>query len=104
MKYKTTAKALKEGYYYIVSAGYCELQGLLKYKNPVAYSAGVYGWNFDVYDINGIAIVTGYRSMPSKNTTVNYEAIRAIEKESYNKTADELDALIAKFIDNAKNK
>ena len=61
MKYKTTSKELKEGYYNIIATGYCELQSLLKYKNPIAYNAGHYGWNYDVYDINGIAIVTGYR-------------------------------------------
>jgi hypothetical protein len=28
MKYKTTAKELKDGYYHIISCGYCELQSL----------------------------------------------------------------------------
>ena len=43
MKYKTTAKAIKEGYYKIISVGYCELQGLLSYKSPTAYASGYYG-------------------------------------------------------------
>jgi hypothetical protein len=39
MKYKTTAKAVKEGYYTIIEAGYCDLQSLLNYKIPSAYSS-----------------------------------------------------------------
>ena len=98
MKYKTTAKELKQGYYHIIGAGYCELQTLLSYKNPVAYSSGVYGWNFDVYDIDGIAITTGYRGMPSKNTKTPYQLIREYEKNAELKTAEEKDLLIKEFI------
>lgn len=98
MKYKTTGKALKEGYCKIISVGYCDLQGLLSYKNPVAYAAGYYGWNFDVYDINGVAIVTGYRSMPSKNSKADYKLIREYEAKAEGKTAEEKDVLINEFI------
>lgn len=101
MKYKTTAKAVKAGYYRIISAGYCELQGLLKYKSPIAYAAGYYGWNFDVYDIDGVAIVTGYRGMPAKNSKADYKMIREYENKSEGKTAKELDGLIREFINRA---
>ena len=99
MKYKTTSKALKEGYGKIISVGYCELQGLLRYKSPIAYNSGYYGWNYDVYDIDGIAIVTGYRCMPSKNCKVDYKLVREYEALSECKTAEELDKLIREFID-----
>lgn len=102
MKYKTTAKALKEGYRTIISVGYCDLQGLLCYKSPIAYARGYYGWNFDVYDIDGIAIVTGYRSMPSKNSKVNYNLVSEYESKADGKTADEKNALIKEFINKAK--
>lgn len=98
MKYKTTARALKEGYYKIISCGYCELQSLLSYKSPVAYSHGLYGWNFDVYDIDGVAIVTGYRNMPSQNLKSDYKFIREYEEKSQGKTAEEKDKLIKEFI------
>ena len=87
MKYQTTAKAVKEGYHQIIAVGYCELQSLLSYKNPTAYAKGYYGWNFDVYDINGRAIVTGYRNMPSKNSKASYDLIQEYEKKSQGKTA-----------------
>lgn len=101
MKYKTTAKAVKEGYHKIISAGYCELQNLLSYKNPVAYTCGYYGWNFDVYDIDGVVIVTGYRGMMSKNSKSDYKLIREYEALSQGKTAEEKDVLIKEFIQKA---
>ncbi len=63
MKYKTTAKAIREGACNPYSAGYCDLQYLLNNHSPIAYTCGVYGWNFDVYDVYGVTICTGYRGM-----------------------------------------
>ena len=76
MKYKTTAKALREGAYNLRSAGYCDLQYLLTNHNPVAYTCGVYGGNFDVYEVYGLTICTGYRGMPGKRLEGIEEAER----------------------------
>ena len=67
MKFKTTVKNIKENYgkNLILEIGYCDLQNLLTYDSPKAYTCGVYGWNFDLYEINGVAICTGYRGMPA---------------------------------------
>lgn len=102
MKFKTTAKALREGYYTIISAGYCELQNLLSYESPIAYSAGVYGWNFDVYVFDGVAIATGYRGMPSQNDRNDYALAREYDAKAQGKTAEERRKLIAEFIQKAK--
>ena len=102
MKYKTTAKALRQGYYTIISAGYCDLQCLLSYESPVAYSAGVYGWNFDVYAFNGVAICTGYRRMPSQNDRGDYKLAREYEAKAEGKTAAEKRLLITEYINKAK--
>lgn len=64
MKYKTTRKAIVQGSARLVSAGYCDLQTLLRNHAPTAYTSGVYGWNFDVYEMYGLTICTGYRNMP----------------------------------------
>ena len=101
MKYKTTEKEVKEGYYKIISVGYCELQSLLSYKSPEAYTCGYYGWNFDVYNINGVAIVTGYRGMPSKNSKADYNLIREYEQKAEGKTAEEKDVLLREFVHEA---
>lgn len=66
MKYKTTIKAIREGAVNVRSAGYCDLSYLLRAHDANAYTAGVYGWNFDVYEVYGLTICTGYRGMPGK--------------------------------------
>lgn len=66
MKYKTTRKAIVNGCANIKCAGFCDLQHLLKNHEPTAYTCGVYGWNFDVYEVYGVTICTGYRGMPGE--------------------------------------
>ena len=63
MKYKTTRQALKKYYYNALAVGYCDAQHLLSWKSPDSYTCGVYGWNFDAYDIDGVLITTGYRNL-----------------------------------------
>lgn len=78
MKCKTTAKAIRENYgSRILSIGYCAAQSLLRYETPFAYSAGVYGWNCDYYDIDGVCISTGYRPI---GKPIDYEKLREAEK------------------------
>lgn len=83
MKFKTSAKELKNGVpeKYLRRAGYCDLQALLNYEEPVAYSSGRYGWNFDVYKIGNYYITTGYRGMVGE---------RAKNTEEYEKRAEEI--------------
>lgn len=66
MKYKTTRKAIVNGSENIRYCGYCDLWCLLRNHNAVAYTEGVYGWNFDVFEVYGLTICTGYRGMPGK--------------------------------------
>jgi len=105
MKFKTTAKALRQEGGPIVSAGYCDLSYLLKYHDPVAYTCGVYGWNFDVYFVNGLTICTGYRGMVGRraNNIAEYER-RARELDSkdywttpYEERREEMEKLLAEF-------
>lgn len=44
-----------------VRVGYCDLQAALQGIEPDYYTAGLYGWNCDVYTIAGLTICTGYR-------------------------------------------
>lgn len=76
MKIKTTRKAIVNGSENLVSVGYCELQALLRNHAPIAYTCGVYGWNFDVYEVYGLTICTGYRGMPGRtaNNVREYES------------------------------
>ena len=63
MKYKTTSKALVNSTNNLRYAGYCDLSFLLNNHEPTAYTCGVYGWNFDIYEVYGLTICTGYRNM-----------------------------------------
>lgn len=78
MKIKMTRKSVVNSFVNIRCAGYCDLQALLRNHEPVAYTAGIYGWNFDVYSVYGLTICTGYRNMPGKRL----EGIESYEKKA----------------------
>ena len=106
MKFKTTRKQINQNYNRVISIGYCEAQYLLQGKNPIAYNAGYYGWNCDIYDINGVAIVTGYQ--PFGNIRPHYDTIKKYDDEArkifcnswenYQKMLDQVDQLLNQFI------
>lgn len=101
MKYKTTRKAVVAGSPRLVSVGYCDLQTLLRYRSPVAYASGVYGWNFDVYEIHGLTICTGYRGMPGHraNNAEKYEqaARDAVKRLDWKEAEAEIERLLSEF-------
>lgn len=62
MKTNITKKAIMSAYRNVIKVGYCDLQDALKWREPNFYTAGVYGWNADVYVLDhDTVIVTGYR-------------------------------------------
>ena len=62
MKTQITKKAIMSAYRNVIRVGYCDMQDTLKWREPNFYTAGVYGWNADVYVIDSnTVIVTGYR-------------------------------------------
>ena len=97
MKYKTTKKAVNDGYTKKIIFGYCEGHYLLKGCDPIGYTCGVYGWNADIYHINwNTAIITGFR--PFGNIKPNYKLL-----EDYNERARQ-EQEKAKSWTEAKNK
>ena len=97
-KQRTTAKDIRERARLgvpTVYAGYCDAQYMLMGITPDYYTAGVYGWNYDVYSIAGLTICTGYRGMVGKR------AIGTSEHEQIARAAagsDERDAILAEWI------
>lgn len=68
-----------QAYENVIKVGYCDLQDALKWREPNFYTAGVYGWNSDVYVIDyDTVIVTGYR--PFGNIELPREVIDALNK------------------------
>ena len=68
----------------MVALGYCQAQTVLNlfgtdYK--VGYNAGVYGWNYDLYRINDIDVITGY-NVPYYKYSNNDLKIKLIELEN----------------------
>ena len=81
MKFKTTAKAVKE-HSTPVSFGYCELQHILADYPPIAYTCGVYGWNADIYPTNSAKmIVTGYRPF-GREPRLSWEQVREYDRKA----------------------
>lgn len=106
MKFKTTIKSIREGTpaNSLRSAGYCDLQYLLRNHSPIAYTCGIYGWNFDVYEVYGKTICTGYRGMCGKraNNIEKYEKLAEAVSHDYSKTfeekQEEIEEILKEFI------
>nr|DAF49273.1 MAG TPA: hypothetical protein [Caudovirales sp. ctrNG92] len=100
MKFRTTRKAIVNGSARIVYSGYCELSNLLRNHSPIAYTCGVYGWNYDVYVINGLTVCTGYRGMPGRyaNNIIEYEAKARLIMDEYSKPYEERAAAVEKLL------
>lgn len=79
-KYKTTKKTIKEEYKKIIGIGYCNLQNLLKFQEPFAYSTRAEGWACDYYYIDGVLISTGYAPIDSRHTKSTYDICRKYDE------------------------
>lgn len=79
MKTKTTKRAIMHAYENVIKVDYCDLQYALIWREPDFYTAGVYGWNSDIYVIDyGTVIVTGHR--PFGNIELSREVINTLNK------------------------
>lgn len=105
MKFKTTKKAINAGYTNRIIIPYCDLQSLLQYKNPVAYTTRAEGWGADIYEIApNTAIITGYAPFgnirPAWDIVKKYEtaAQRVLYSTPWQEREKELDKLLKEFI------
>lgn len=72
------ADALRGEVYWIP---YCAGSELLRGYGRIAYNAGVYGWNFDVYIIGQNVVCTGYRG--SLNRWKRIQCLREFNEKAY---------------------
>ena len=113
-KQHTTMKYVQQVWDNVYRCGYCDLQYIMKYEEPMYYNSGVYGWNCDVYcDFkNNVAITTGYRNM--RGRAIPHELIerysniaKAIMEngrgKSYSEIKEELDQNRRNFFDELVN-
>lgn len=106
MKFKTTKKAINNGYAKVISIGYCNLQHLLCCEEPIAYTVRREGHASDVYTFGNVAITTGYA--PFGNVHPDYEIQHKYETMAenicrevwdYQKRKPKLRVLIYEFLD-----
>lgn len=102
-----TRNTINNNYNNVIAIPYCDAHFLLKPYNRTGCNYGVYGWNYDVFDVDGgVAIVTGYRNMhgtrPDRETLKTYETrARAIWENyslDYETQAAEIKKLLAAFV------
>lgn len=106
MKYKTTKKAVTNGYWKVIAVPYCDLQSLLRFEDEIAYTTRSEGWGADVYHFGNIAIATGYA--PFGNVRPGYEFNRRYEEQAreingnyhapFEETKAAITALLAAYI------
>lgn len=107
-KYRTTKKEMKESYNKIICVGYCNLQNLLRFQEPFAYSTCPEGWACDYYDIDDVLISTGYSPIGSRRTRSTYEICSKYDTEArkivydysltYEEQKEKVNALLMKYI------
>lgn len=79
-KYKVTKKAMKESYDKIICVSYNNLQHLLRFQKPFAYSTRVEGWACDYYNIDGVLISIGYSPIDSRRTKSSYDICKKYDE------------------------
>lgn len=115
MKFKTTKKAMRENNH-ILSVGNGEIQHLLAYESPIAYSTRAEGWACDYYELSTsdgrcLVVSSGYATINSKNASMDYarmrqydEQARAIKNDwgkSYETKTQQMKKLLQQFADEA---
>ena len=83
MTIKLTKKDIERNYTNIIELGYCDLYHMVRQYKKVGYGSGVYGWNYDCYEINeNTCIITGYR--PFGNIKPDFKVIDKFNKKERN--------------------
>lgn len=81
-KKQTTRKATVNRFEHVLQVGYCELPNLLYFEDADSYTAGVYGWNSDIYQVGfDTCICTGYR--PFGDIKVDRDLCKLYDTEAY---------------------
>ena len=66
-----------------VKVGYCKTFNLLRDCQPFAYYSNACGWRFDLYEVNGVYISTGYGAIGRELTRETNEEIKALNRKAW---------------------
>ena len=81
-KVKISNKFVKENFSTRI---YCNNTRLLYYLDCRFYNCGVYGWNYDLYEYNGVALLYGDRNIPYNYRSYEIEQKYISKFENINK-------------------
>ena len=85
MKVKTTQKSIKENCNDVLKIGYGDLQELLKYKSPFAYtvtpSKNCWACDYYVFEVNNKNIVISTGQIPI-GRDIDYNLVKEFEKKA----------------------
>lgn len=116
MKVKVSKNEIVKSNINIIEIRFGYIQDLLIYKEPDYYTSGNYGWNADIYKVNGVLICTGYRAFgniePDYSILKEYENkareilqnIKINHNDKMNRVNSLLNEFIKEVLDNDSNK
>lgn len=55
----------------IIEMPYASIQHFEKFANRIGYNFGIYGWNWDAYDLGYFIVCTGYRNTIGRKDYAN---------------------------------
>ena len=103
MKVKVSRKSIKDNFRNVYCLDMSKANTIFYGQSPAYYTAGIYGWNCDVYIINeDTAVTVGYRPfgdyLPEaveKEMMKKAERVRESNKYNYAETARKISAIRA---------
>jgi hypothetical protein len=105
MKAKVANKYIRSSFDNIFYVNDSRIEDAVRTIEPFAYNCGVFGWNCDFYEIDGVCISTGYRPI---GKSVDYRILkkydnRAEELSKEQDSDEKFDDLLHEFIKEATN-
>ena len=96
MERKLTKQWVVKHYPIRICVPYCAIQSLLAREDRIGYTTRREGWGANIYNINGIAIVTGYA--PFGNVKPSYELCQKYNSLAHEVCVNEWDCTKARKI------
>lgn len=109
-----TRNDIRRQYTNIIQIGYCDLYELTRELKKIGYNAGVYGWNYDVFELDwDTCIITGYRTFSKGTIRLTRDYIKKTEekikrifensKYNYQEINNQMNLLKNEFLNEYKN-
>lgn len=101
MKVKVSRKSIKENFRNVYQLDMCKANTIFYGQSPAYYTAGIYGWNCDVYIVDeNTAVTVGYRTfgklLPdaiTKDVFRKAERVRESSRYNYAETTRKISAI-----------